>query len=124
FVAEVEQWLRTILPPAAIDTRVLPAEVEAFVSLWLAFATSAELSADDRRTGDALARMVGEVVKCDEPSTGPLRAAFDWFARKADAFTDAAVRAGGTAMGVGVAAYASGQLPHLLKAIETVRELL
>ena len=72
----IERWLRSVLgpaPDAGTDNAALAIAVEIFVAEWTAFADAAPLSADDRRTGDALAEMMNEVVKCDEPDRSVLR---------------------------------------------------
>ena len=125
----IDEWLSQDWPEERAEPNdLLPLAIEAFYIAWWRFAEDAQLDPDDRRTGNALATMANEVAKSENPPRGVLRAAFDWFAHKADVFADSAVKAGGAAFGgtfgVGIGAAASGQLPHLLKAIEAVRGLL
>lgn len=113
------------------EARALPAALEAFYYAWKAFAAEVSLSPDDERIGNALAEMANEVGKVDDPPRGPLRAALNWFAHKADVFTDelakTAGKTAGAAAGVAVVvggAAATGQLESLQKAIHAVRGLL
>src|SRR5262249_38735928 len=107
---------------------LLPAAVEAFYTAWRQFTEDAQLTGDDRRTGDALAAMANEVAKSDNPPRGVLRAAFDWFAHKGDVFAEefakSAGKVGGAGFRVGSGAFAGEQLPHLRQLIESVRVLL
>jgi hypothetical protein len=131
FERHVERWLMQLLPPVGSELPPqyqLAACVEAFHTAWTAFANAAELAGEDRRTGDALARMATEVTKDTNPPKGVLREAFDWFANKADVFAEEFARGAGkttgAAFGVGLGATASGQLPNLVRAIDAVRTLL
>jgi hypothetical protein len=130
FRAEVGAWLRDLLPPGptTADAHSLPAQVEAFYLAWQLFSRDADLTPDDRRAGDAIALMANELVKSDDPPRSLLRAAFDWFAHKADVFTEefakSAGKVGGAGFMVGFGAVAGEQLPHLRQLIESVRALL
>lgn len=130
FQLQVERWLTELLPPEESERPhyELAASVEAFYTAWNAFTNETELAGEDRRTGDALARMATEVVKDANPPKSVLRETFGWFAAKADLFATEFVKGAGkttgAAFGVGLGATASGQLPNLVKAIEAVRSLL
>lgn len=106
--------------------------VEEFLTLWTMAADDLELDANTRRVGDALAAMVGEVVKTDEPPPDVLRSAFNWFAAKFDHFSHEFAGSAGKALGtsfgvaasVGAGAAISGGLSELADAIGKVLRLL
>lgn len=128
-IEHVRSWLHDVAPISGeADLSRLKMAIEVFVSAWKDFAADAPLTADDRRHGDAYAAVAMEVANCEEPDRGVLRAAFNWFARKADHFADefvgAAGKATGAAAGIGVGATISGHLSDLIKAIGAVRQAL
>ncbi|MCP4306370.1 MAG: hypothetical protein GY788_16200 [bacterium] len=103
-------------------------DIEAFVHLWWQMTSDLPLSPDERRTGDALARMVADISMDGDPPVSVLRAAFVWFSQRTsifvDEFTKAAGKTAGAAAGVGAVAGATGQLPRLASAANRVLEAL
>lgn len=94
--------------------------LEAFVALWRQAADNLELDVEDRRIGDALADLFGELSKAETPPRGVIRSALDWFRPRLDRFTDEFASAAGktlgttagTAVGVGIA-YGASRVPEL-----------
>lgn len=105
-------------------SQALRLEVEAFVTMWARLSPDLPLSTDERRIGDALASMVSEVIKTDEPPRGILTAAFHWFAHKADVVAEEAAKTFGKGVGAGAGVAVTGQLPSLLALISRVGDLV
>jgi hypothetical protein len=103
--------------------------MEAIASLWPLHAADLLLTPDDRRVGDAMARLLGELAVTQDPPRGVIQEAARWFADKADLFAEefakAAGKASGTtaAVGVGVGvAWATGKAGDLVSAIRDLWE--
>lgn len=102
---------------ARADVGVL---LEAFVTRWRQAVDHLGLGAEDRRIGDALADLFGELSKAEDPPRGVIRSALDWFRPRLDRFADELASAAGktlgttagAAVGAGLA-YGASRVPEL-----------
>jgi hypothetical protein len=91
FILDVhEAELQQVRGPAAIVQ-----SCEEVATFWSLFGEQLAATVDDQIIGDALARMLAQVVKVEDPPRGPLKAALSWFAHKADVFLENAAESAG-----------------------------
>jgi hypothetical protein len=124
-IAVVVHWVNGVNGlPSDVDLHELRLSIEAFLYEWRRLASDLRLSADDRRTGDALAEMASDVIKSENPPTKILAATFEWFLHKVNVFSEEAASAAGKAFGASAGAGAglavTGQLPKLVAAVGRV----
>jgi len=132
FLLHVGDAGRDDLEEADRSRGTVPDAVEEFLTRWALASEGLQLDSETRRIADALVAMVGELAKTEDPPREVLRAAFRWFARKFERFTDEFVGSAGKAFGasfgaaagVGGGAAVTGHLPLLVNAVEKVLRVL
>lgn len=117
-VHEVVEAFRDLVEPEEFHNRQIGPALEAFALAWDREGHDARLSAEDRRTADALAEMLRELAKTEHPPRAVLREAMLWFGHKLDVFSESFAKAAGATAGAGVGVTAT------TAAIRTVLDLL
>jgi hypothetical protein len=105
--------------------------MEAVASLWHIHSPALVLLPEDRRIGDAFARLLGELAATEQPPRSVVHEAAAWLAEKLGVFTDEFAKAAGSftgktaALGAGVGlAWATGKAGDLANAVRNLWEMV
>jgi hypothetical protein len=120
---QFSEFLDALEPEGGRSNDVRPL-LEAFTVMWQAVAPSLEMTADERRTADAFATLLGELSKSSHPPRGVVRSVLLWVKPRLDLFGDEFASAAGKTLGAGAGAAATAGVAYGSSKIPELRHLV